>query len=218
MDELLQQYKDYYRVRAERFANNPNYSNSYQAESNLSAAMQSCNELIEFKDKIGNLNELCAVALSKDEHQIEKKFYDKHQEVIRVLASKRIMEKIDTVDNVNDLVTLVMEEVNKNSLEISMDEYHREFQSDWKQMDDIEAYENAIVPDKYKSKMQATANETKHRLIQSVNDLEQEGQKFQPDWKYQPDKNTEHRHRRLVPYSDSHLSEQLSKYKSLVNR
>lgn len=218
MDELLQQYKDYYRLRAQRYANNPKYAHSFEAESNLSNAMQSCNELIEFKDKIGNLNELSAVALSKDDHQIEKEFYDRHQEAVRTMAASRILEKIDSIQNVTDLVTLVLEESNKNSLEISMDEYHREFQSDWKQLDDIEVFENAVVPEKYKSKMQATANEIKQRLVQSVNDLEQEGRKFQPDWTYQPIKNMEHRHRRLIPYSDAHLNEQLSKYKSLVNR
>ncbi len=218
MDDILQQYKDYYRVRAERFADNPKYTNSYTAESNLSGAMQSCNELIEFKDKIGNLNELCANALIKDEYLIEQDFYNKHKEEVRVLAAKRILEKIDSCEDVNAVITLVLDVTNKNSVEISMDEYHREFQGDWKQMDDIEIFENAVVPSKYQSKMKETADDIKKRLVESIQGLEEEAHKFQPDWKYKPDLNTEHRHRRLIPYTDEHLNEQLAKYKSVINR
>ena len=106
--DYLQKYKDYYRVRAERFADNPNYNFSYEAETKLSDAMQSCNELIEFKDKIGNLNEVCANALIKDEHVMEKVFYEKHKENVRVLAANRILEKLDSCSDTNELVTLVM--------------------------------------------------------------------------------------------------------------
>lgn len=214
----LQAYKDYYRVRAERFANNSNYKHSFEAESNLSAAMQSCNELIEFKDEIGNLNELCANALVKDEHLMENAFYQKHEENVRVLASKRILDKIDQCANVTEVITLVMEEMNKNSLEISMDETHREFQGDWFLMDRAEIYENAEVPSNYKTEFQASANEIKSKLKISSEETENEARKFQPDFLMKPELNLEHRHRRLIPYSDENLQEQLAKYKSLINR
>jgi len=214
----LQAYKDYYRVRAERFANNPNYKYSYEAESKLSDAMQSCNELIEFKEKIGNLNEQCASALVKDEHLLERDFYRKHQEHVRVLASLRILEQIDQCSNVTEVITLVMEEMNKNSLEISMDEAHREFQGDWFLMDQIEIYENAVVPDKYKAEFKATADEIKSDIIRSNKDAEEEARKFQPNFVMKPELNLEHRHRRLIPYSDEHLQEQLARYKSIINR
>ena len=216
--DYLQPYKDYYRVRAERFANNPNYKFSYEAESNLSSAMQSCNELIEFKDKLGNLNELCAIALIKDEHIMEQKFYEKHKETVRILAANRILEKVDNCSNTSELVTLVMEEINKNSLEISMDEYQREFQGDWFLLDDIEVYENAVVPSGYASDFQASADEIKAGIIKRNEETEFEARKFQPDYRMKPELNLDHRHRRLIPYSDAHLEEQMANYKSLVNR
>jgi hypothetical protein len=216
--DYLQPYKDYYRVRAERFANNSNYAFSYAAESNLSDAMQSCNELIEFKDKIGNLNELCAMALIKDEHIMEQEFYEKHKETVRVLAAKRILNNVDDCSDTTELITLVMEEMNKNSLEISMDEYQREFQGDWFLMDNIEVYENAVVPSNYKSDFQSSADEIKASIIKGNEETEIEARKFQPDYVMQPEMNLEHRHRRLIPYSDEHLEEQMAKYKSLINR
>ncbi|MES0489428.1 MAG: hypothetical protein ABUK01_05505 [Leptospirales bacterium] len=216
--DYLQQYKDYYRVRAERFANNTNYKFSYEAESNLSNAMHSCNELIEFKDKIGNLNEICANALIKDEHIMEKAFYEKHKEEIRVLAADRILENLDDCTNTEELTTLVIEEMNKNSLEISMDEYQREFQGDWGQLDEIEIYENAVVPGNYKGEMQSVVEEVQKSIIEGNESTENEARKFQPDYVMKPELNKEHRHRRLIPYADEHLDEQLEKYKSLIKR
>ena len=34
-DNIFEDYKDYYRARAERYAGNPNYKNSYEAEKNI---------------------------------------------------------------------------------------------------------------------------------------------------------------------------------------
>ena len=53
-DNIFEEYKAYYRTRAERFANNPNYKNSYEAEKNLADAFLSCTEMEEFRTKIGN--------------------------------------------------------------------------------------------------------------------------------------------------------------------
>lgn len=218
MDDLLQEYKHYYQVRAGRFANNPNYTHTYQAESALSNAMQSCNELIEFKDKMGDLNEKCALALVKDEHLMEKQFFDKHQETVRAKAAERILAKVDQCANVTELMTMVTEESNKNSLEISMDEWQREFQGDWKQLDDIEIFENAEVPAQYKSRMMETAREIRQRLQESVRSSEEEAQKFDPSFRFRPEMNLEHRHIRLMPYKEADIREQLSNYKTLINR
>ena len=217
-ENILQEYKEYYAVRAEKYADNPNYRNSYEAEKNLSNAMQSCSTLEEFKDKIGNLNELCATALVKDVSLMEQAHFKKHQETVRVKASEQILEKIDACKDVLEVSSMVVEVENANSIKISMDESHREFQSDWDQIDDITIYENAVVPDKYKQKMMETAQETKKSIITGIERLEKNNHEWQADWKIIPNINTEHRHRRLIPYSDKHIQEQLAKYKSITNR
>ncbi|MFK8037140.1 MAG: hypothetical protein AB8B74_02535 [Crocinitomicaceae bacterium] len=214
----LKAYKDYYRVRAERFANNPNYKFSYEAESNLSDAIQSCNKLIEFKERIGNLNELCAIALIKDEYLIEQAFYKKHKEVVRMMAANRILNKLDEVSDTTELITLVTEEMNKNSLEITIDEAQRTFQGDWTLLDRIEIYENAIVPSVYKSEFLSMADEIKTGIIKGNQNSELEVQKFDSNFVMKPEMNLQYRHRRLMPYSDEHFSEQIVKYKTLVNR
>ena len=218
MDNLLEEYKAYYALRAERFANNPNYKFSYEAEKNLSNAMQSCSTLEEFKSKMGNLNELCAIALVKDESIIEKDFYEKHQEIIRKLAPEKILAEADNFDNVMDLISMVTEKINKNSIEISMDEANRQLMYDWDFLDNIEIYENAVVPDKYKQSMLDIAQEDREAAIKNVKDLEDNNQSWETGWRLNPDIILEHRHRRLLPYKDEHIKEQLAKYKSIINR
>ncbi len=215
--DLLQEYKEYYSARARRYANNDKYRNTYEAESNLSNAMQSCSQLEEFRDKIGNLNELCAMALVKDEHLMEHAFYMKHEEIVRAKAAERILQRIGQCSNVTELITMVQEVSNENSLEISMDEWQREFQGDWSQIDDIEVYENAEVPSAYQDKMRRIANDTRQSIKESVAASKSEARKFKPDFEWKHEVNLESRHRRLLPYSDIHIQEQITKYKSILN-
>jgi hypothetical protein len=215
---LLDEYKAYYRVRAERFANNPNYKHSYEAEQNLSAAMQSCNQLEEFKDKLGNLNEKCANALIKDLYIMRRDFYQEMKEEVRVLGPQRILEKADEMQNAMDLNQMVVEESNKNSVEISMDESHRELLYAWKLLDDIEIYANAEVPSKYKGKMKDIVDGAKESLRKTVERLEENHAEWQQGWKLRPEMIKEHRHLRLFPYKMEDIEEQLQKYKSIINR
>jgi hypothetical protein len=217
-DKILEEYKLYYAARAERFKNNPAYSNSYQAEKQMSDSMQSCSNLEDFKSNAVNLSNACSIALVKDEAQIEKKYYDKHQELFRVKASERILEKIDSCKTSLDVATMAVEETNKTSVEISMDEANRQFIGDWRLIDEITVYENAVVPDGYKNNMMEIAADVRKSLSEGVKNLEENNHAWQAGWKLIPEKNLEHRHFRLLPYSKAHIEEQLAKYKSIINR
>ncbi len=217
-DNIFEEYKDYYHVRAERYANNPNYRNSYEAEKNLRDAFLSCTVMEEFRTKIGNLNQKCATALTKDKYLMEQLFYKKLEETVRVNASNRILVKVDQYENVSDLITMVNEELNKNNIEISMDEANRQFHYDWGLIDNVEIYENAVVPNEYKHDMAESVNLFKESIRENVTRLEENNSHWQKGWKLTPDIITEHRHGRLLPYKDEHIAEQLKKYKSITNR
>ncbi len=218
MSNLLEEYKAYYKVRALRFANNPNYINSYQAEKELSDTMQSCSTLEEFKDKIGNKNEMCAIALVKDESKIENDFYKKNHEAIRQLASERILSKIDSFTNSQDLITLVLEEYNKNSIEIAMDEANAQLLHDWSLLERYEIYSKAVVPDEYKQSMLKSANKSKETLLKNVSDLENNNDAWETNWKINPSIALEKRHIDKFPYQPEHIKEQTNKYIKLINQ
>jgi hypothetical protein len=213
---LLDEYKDYYRVKAERYADNPNYKHSYEAEKNVSDVMQSCGVLEEFKDKLGNLNEKCANAITKDVYIMRRDFYIEMQEHVRVLGPERILEKIDEIETALDVAQMVVEESNKNSVEISMDESR--LIREWKLIDQIEIYTKAEVPEKYKPYMMERVESAKKSLIRDVEGLEENNAPWQEGWRLNPELIWEHRHFRLSPYKREHVEEQLQKYRSIINR
>lgn len=216
-ENLFDDYKAYYTVRAEKYAGNPNYPNYYEAEKRLSDALHSCNELGEFRYKIGDLNERCATALTKDQYIMEQKHFEKHRETVRILLSKRILEKVDTCSNVNELITMVTNESNKNMIEISMDESNHFFVNYWDYVDLAEVYANAEVPDKYKADMQRWANDIRKNIADSAKNMEANNQHWQSGWKLNPDLLNEYRHRRLLPYTEEQILEQIERFKKIIN-
>lgn len=217
-NNILEEYKLYYAARSEKYKNNSAYANSYEAEKRLSDAMQTCSSLEDFKDDAVKLGKACAIALVKDENLLEKKYCEKHQEIFKVKASEQILEKIDSCETLLDISTIVAEENNKTSVEVSMDDSHRKIIDDWNQIDEIEIYENAVVPDKYKSHMMEVAADTRKSLIEGVIMLEEKNEPWQSGWKLIPEKALEYRHLRLLPFSKTHVEEQIAKYKSIINR
>ncbi len=216
-EDLLSEYKAYYSVRAEKYAGNKNYSFSYEAEKALSNAMQSCGKLEEFRTAIGDLNERCAVALVKDEAVMEREHFRKHKEDVRIKASLEILDKADQFNEVMNLITMVNEAYNRNMLEITADEAHRQLYHDWDLVDRIDIYTQAVVPDKYKKDMLATAEHYRKSLRQNAEGLTKEILKYVPEWRMDPEKVKEFRNRRLCPFADHHIEEQLRKYKEIIN-
>ncbi|PLW94028.1 MAG: hypothetical protein C0592_04295 [Marinilabiliales bacterium] len=218
MSDLLQEYKAYYSTRAERFAGNEKYKHSYEAEKAVSDAMQSCSALEEFKEKLGDKNERCAVALTKDHAIMDEAHFEKHQEIVRILGPQRILEQVDSCKTALDVTNLITDLLNKNSIEISMDEAHREFIYDWFQIDNYIMYKNAVVPDQYKSRLEGWCNEIVQSMQRGVEGAEKNNHEWEAGWRLIPEKNLEYRHRRLLPFSDEHIQEQIQLYKTLVNR
>ena len=217
MDDILQEYKDYYRARYDRMAGNPRYPHSIASEKKLYDAMASCNELEEFKDKIGNLNELNAVALMKDEETIRWEEFTKLKEDIRALGPKRIVARCESVTTAQDAITINLEETNKNSIEISMDEAVREF-NDWTLLETIEIYSKAQVPDRWKADHAATVEDSKNRLKETFDNLEKNNNPWEERWKINFELIWEERHRRLLPFSDEIVQKRLEETKLITGR
>jgi len=214
MTDFLEEYKAYYRTRKERYENNSNYQNTFQTENAMYEAMNSCNELIEFKDKLGDLNEKNAVSLIKDQYTMRQKHYSSLNEAVRVLASDRILSKADSCAGAQDVITLTQEEENKNSVEISMDEMTRLFLSDsWPYLDDINIYSNAVVPSSFKNKMINNVRVSKERLVKASKDLEKQNRAWDPNWTFDTELILEERHLRLSPYKLEFVKEKLQEYK-----
>jgi hypothetical protein len=215
MPDYLKEYVDYYRVRMNRYEHDADYHHSYNSEKAIYEAIAGCAELKDFKERLGNLNELNAVALTKDEYKIRHTHYLEIKEIIRAKGPERILARVDEYTEVFNMITMIGEEENKNMLEISMDDVSL-LRDAWFLLDQIEIYETAEVPSTYKSKRQQRANEIKADLVQRNKDFTAEMRNWQPDWAFNPDLVWEERHRRLFPYSDEHMREKINQYKTVL--
>lgn len=216
MVDYLKEYQEYYRVRMDRYLNDPDYAESYKSEKAIYEAITSCAELGDFKTKLGNLNELNAVALTKDEYKIRYDHYVSIQENVRALGPQRIVARCPEYNEVFNLMTMIGEEENKNMIEISMDSIAI-FIDNWDQLDRIEIYENADVPSQYKKERLQRANEIKEKIREWYARDTEEMRKWQPDWTFNPELIWEERHRRLIPFSDEHIKEKMTQLKAILN-
>lgn len=208
MSDFLKDYKAYYAARAKRFEGDKDYPNMEKAEADLNKAMQSCNELVEFKDRLGNLNELCAVALIKDQYKIRLDHYLEIKEVIRALGPQRIIEKADGHNNVMDLITMVTGEENINMIEITLDDASA-LKSYWFMLERIEEYERAEVPDKWKKDHQESADDNKKSICEGLALMETEYSKWKEGWKFNPLLVSEERHRRNLSYPEEEIEKKI---------
>lgn len=215
MVDYLAEYKAYYTARAKRFENDADFPFTEKAENDLRDAMLSCNELGEFKVKLGNLNDLCAVALVKDTNALRYRHYVALEEKIRALGPERIQEKADQYDNVMDLITMINEEENRNSLEIAADSTEP-FEGNWFMLERLEVYENAIVPLRWKPKMAESAAEIRESLRENHATTTEDMQRWKTGWKLDLNLVWETRHRRRFPYPDEEIRLRIEQYKKTV--
>ena len=216
MDQLLADYKAYYKARMDRYEGNPMYTFSYQSEKALSDAMNSCNKLIEFKDKIGDLNIKNAIAMVKDKATARLKHYEELKETVRALEPKLQLERIETAKTDMDVVEIANNASHEAMILIAVDELHDHFYTDViPSLETIEMLRNIEGAQQYQSDIDYSIQEELKKLKEGIQDLEENAQSWQEGWKFNPDLIWEHRHRRKIPLPDAVLEKRLNEYKNL---
>lgn len=217
MDKLFEDYKAYYLTRSKRYANNPNLKRASAAEKNLSDAMQSCNQLEEFKDKLGNKNELCATALTLDQAEYRMRVYTELKETIRAKGEAEILKVCEPISNVTELIQKSVDLMLENSKEVSEDTMAVTFfKGVIFQMERIEIYEQAEVPSENQAKMKKWAEDQRESIREGLK-MHLEGiRKFHPNYNYNSDLLWEHRHRKLIPLPDYILTKRISQLNNIL--
>ena len=214
MDSLLNDYKTYYKVRMERYEGDPNYPHSYESEKALYEAMNSCDELAEFRDKLGDLNVKNAIALVKDEESARLQHFEKHEEKVRALAPKRILEKIDTAQSPNDVAMISSEIEQEVSNLISIDGFYDVIGSDLiPLLEDLEVTKKAEIPSKYESDRQHSVSEIEASIRSRIHDVHEQAHHWDPNWKMDLNVVWETRHRKKIALEDTQLENRLNQLK-----
>lgn len=199
--QLFKEYQEYYATRAARYANSPAYKNSYEAEKKLSDVMQNASSINDAKDKMIQLSEDCAFALMKDEYLIEKNFYDKYEEIIRAKGAANVLARIDECKTVQDLMSMVTEETNKNSEEIQEDNDNN-LGDVWGMLDKYTVYTDAQVPPECQAALDRWAKD----IADSI----------KKEKKKNVDVNMETRHLRSLRRKPEHVKEYIELYKKIT--
>lgn len=218
MDKLLEDYKSYYASRAKRYAGNPIFKRSADAEKKLSDAMQSCNVLEEFKDKMGNLNDICSTAMLLDQSEYRGRIFNELKETVRAKGNTDAAEKCASITNTMELVRTSSVIFLENAKEIGSDTGTVTFfKGSLFILERIDVYENAKVPDNYKNDMQRMAKEEAADLKKSLLSSLENYRKTHPAFNFDWDGLWEHRHRKLIAIPDEMLTKRINQIKNILN-
>jgi len=218
MDQRLQEYLDYYKIRMNKYKDHPLYQNSYESEKRMYDALNSCENLEEFRSKLAdeNLPLKNAVALTKDKSLARKELYENIKEVVRKKAPEQILAMIEAVQSVNELTKRANEIEAAVGIEISIDLLTSYFYSDFIALENIEVWQHAEIPAEWQKEIhEEWVNETiaeGKKLWEEV--VVPESQKWQPDWKFNFELIWEERHRRLIPVSDDMVEKRIQQFKT----
>ena len=216
MRDYLKEYQQYYLVRMKRYENLPDYPESYQSEKAIYDAIASCNELGEFRERLGNLNHRNAVALTRDQYRIRHRYYMEMEYEVHAKGTENVIEKVKDLQDVHDLITTVTNEENANSLAITADTISPF--DEWMMLERAEMYEKADVPSSYKSAYKKYEENAKASIREMFNSKEHEMRKFVPGWKLNFDLVFKSRFRRKLPYPDEIIHERISQVKRITGK
>ena len=217
MDQILEDYKLYYKARMDKYENNPLYPNSYQSEKALSDAMQSCNELAEFKDKLSDLNIKNAIALIKDQETARLTHYTSLKEDKRAISPRLILNDIDTATDVNKAIEISNNHDQVGLIEISVDGF---IDHVWGKLipalERIDVAKNAEYPSKYETARQKEITEDEQWLREEIQSINKQLKDWKPEESFDIELVWEHRHRKKIPILDEVLSKRLIELKNYL--
>lgn len=219
MEQRHQEYIDYYRTRLRKYENNSLYKNSYESEKALLDAIAACEKLEDFKaacdkDKLPFKN---AVALMRDQETAWEKHYLEIKETIRAHGSREILNYLDEANDLPALIARINELRQKNSNEVSIDGFTDHFYSAFTALENVEVWERAEVPSRWKSEMKENIKESikSSREVYRSETLPS-ARMYDPNYHFDYDLVWEDRHRRLIPVKDETIKRRLEQFKSLI--
>lgn len=218
MDQTHQEYVDYYRVRAERAAENPIYVDTAPIEKERADALATCARLADFAEvnAKGDFGNRLAAAQVRDKARARLAHYRETEETIRAAGEKATLEMAATPQDVMDLMTKVGEIENQTSIDIVVDMATNEFYDAFDTLESIEVLENADVPDEWKKKDLATVATTIEAETEDFKEVTRRVREYKGDWTFDHTLVWETRHRRRIPMSDDVVRRRIEEHKRLI--
>jgi hypothetical protein len=195
------------------------YTHSLEAELRMLEAVENSEDLAEFKKIVSEdlIDVDIARALVVDQETARMKMYSDLKETTRAETSKNIISSVDAVNDaadINDTVTRIMQ---KGNTAIAQEQYINYVYNDFIYLENIEVWEKASVPEKWRAKLNGWAADARKSAKENwSNVIIPAAKKTAPDWKPDYRLLEEQRHRRLIPISDSALKRRIAEHKKML--
>lgn len=218
MEQTHQEYVDYYRVRAERANEAGIYKDSAAIEKERADAIADCAELADFEEvnEKGDFGNRLAAAQVRDKARARLKHYTDTEQVIRAAGEEATIELASKPQDVMDLMTKIGEIENRTSINLIVDSAVDNFYDNFRELETIEVAQKADVPDEWKEKLLARAEEIVAKETEDFAEITRRVREYKPNWEMDYDLIWETRHRRRIPMDDDVVKRRIAEHKRLV--
>jgi hypothetical protein len=214
--DRLNEYRAYYRARAERYAANPLYPESAAAEKAMSEAIDAATSFEDFRAKAIELSMAMGHALARDQARARLAVYEETAETVRAQGPAEVIAGIDQATDAPALASLLSAIEQRTQIAVTVDELHRIWSMSLVALENVEMWQTAEVPDKWRRDLEKFASDALKSEREVWQQIVKEGQQHQPGWTFDPAVASAERHRRRVPVADEVFAQRLSEHGSLV--
>jgi hypothetical protein len=216
--QRLLEYRDYYRARAGRYAANPLYPATAAAERALADAVEAATSMEDLQQRVisGGLALDCGKALARDQAQARAQMYARTDETVRAQAPAEVLDGLDDIKDAAALVALTAGAQQRAGQAITSDEMTRLWSMSLTTLDNVEMWEHARVPDRWRNELAGYARDAVDRERGAWSQVEAQAQTQCPGWQFSGDLARAPRHRRLIPVPDNAFEARLSLHRSVV--
>lgn len=211
-EQLLTDYKYYYKVRMIRYQNDPLFKYSYEAERamyHIFEQVKSMEELMSFKEKGVELSNKVAIALIKDVAQIELNWYKENKEVVKILAPQQTLAEIDNCKTIADTIQLAtnieLHVQNKDVADgLSADTIYKAIDK----LVEIEEYSGLkFSRSEYQDENDKLMQSLKDDIVQMFQELKEQAIGYDPEWSFDVFLIKEARHTRRIIFDEELINE-----------
>lgn len=217
MEQRLQEYVEYYRVRAAKYEESPLYRQSARSERALLEAFESSGTLEEARAKVeeGDLATENARALIVDQERARAALYDSLEEPVRAAISGAVLEAVAGIDDPVELANAAGRARTATQNAVLVDELVRAFETDVTVLEDLDVLEHADVPPEWRPELEREAA----RLAAQTADVWRDvrlpaARQWDPSWHFDYGVLLAPRHRRRLPVADAYLAELVDEHRA----
>jgi hypothetical protein len=214
----LDEYRDYYRARAARFAARPEYPETAAAEASLEEAVEQSTSMADLQHRVlgAGLALECGKALARDQANARAALYARTQDDVRAQAPAEILGGLDAVGDAAALANLGAGASQRNAQAVTIDELTRLWSMSLTALENIETWQTARVPAKWRAELDGNVAEAVAAARQGWAQVLATGAQYQPGWRLHDDTARAPRHRRLVAMPDLAFEARLAEHRRTV--